>query len=445
MASLEAGKGSGAIPKTSSRELRQKATIDYKQMHEGTRHKATVSVGSKGSSGEPLRLLDETPDKDGFGAVAAADLDPGHEDAEKVLHDLDREIEELETSLKVVHSQLKAASLRKERQQRSDRLDKLRRELFVAEQQLQQAEEEGELKRKDSKSRKLVTETAKSKLSKTGLSSKVVGDSSTEPRGVKFKNSEEVTLTDLRSLSGLNSEVDRQMSALGIQSEPSQSDNSTSTESDTSVDFDWDASSQAVKRSKKKSRKSGLYKKSSDTVKFPQIWPHSALQFEYVSDSVSFMSLDISKFVAGEIEVVLSKRTGAEEKLGMLKMLRKIMYFANLYEWKALLKFYAAWVRRIEVGLSSWSDNPSEIETPMLACCPLRSKVAPKKEFSRAPEQVWWCPDYNKLGCNLGSSHQKVIKGQSRSVSHFCSVCHKNDKVRLDHPKSSSACPYSQK
>ena len=80
----------------------------------------------------------------------------------------------------------------------------------------------------------------------------------------------------------------------------------------------------------------------SDTVQFPQIWPLSALQFEYVSGSVSFMSLDIKMFVAGELEVILSKRVGATEKLGRLKLLKKMMYFANIYEWKALLKFYAA-------------------------------------------------------------------------------------------------------
>ena len=32
-----------------------------------------------------------------------------------------------------------------------------------------------------------------------------------------------------------------------------------------------------------------------------------------------------------------------------------------------------------------------------------------------------------------------------RSVRHFCSVCYKNDKVKLEHPKASSACPYFQK
>ena len=104
-----------------------------------------------------------------------------------------------------------------------------------------------------------------------------------------------------------------------------------------------------------------------------------------------------------------------------------------------------AWVRRIEIGLSKWSDNSSEIETPMFACYPLKTIKLSKKELPKAQDQVWWCPDYNKQACYLCSSHQKVIKGQMRSVRHFCSVCYKNDKVKLEHPKASSACPYFQK
>ena len=45
---------------------------------------------------------------------------------EKLLSDLDWEIEELETSLNDVSSQLKQTSLKKEKKQRNDRLDKLR-------------------------------------------------------------------------------------------------------------------------------------------------------------------------------------------------------------------------------------------------------------------------------------------------------------------------------
>ena len=124
---------------------------------------------------------------------------------------------------------------------------------------------------------------------------------------------------------------------------------------------------QSVKCSKSKKCKSGLYQKSADSVLVPQFWPHTALQYEYVSESVEFMSLDIKRFVAGEIKIVIGTRTPSAEKASRLKLLRKLMYFANIYEWSALLRFYAAWMRKIEVGLSTWSDDQSKIETPMLA------------------------------------------------------------------------------
>ena len=117
------------------RSSRTELTIDYKAMHDGR-----LVAGTD---------CDETYDsargKEGARAATASDL--GHKgEQEKLLSDLDREIETLETSLNEVSSQLKQASLKKEKKQRMDRLDKLRRELFVAEQQLRKTEEEGELK-----------------------------------------------------------------------------------------------------------------------------------------------------------------------------------------------------------------------------------------------------------------------------------------------------------
>ena len=86
------------------------------------------------------------------------DGDLGHKDTAQSLLDLDREINGFETSIREVNSQLKAASLWKEHKLRTDRLRKLKRELFVAEQQLQKSEEEGELNKKDTtKSQKLMT------------------------------------------------------------------------------------------------------------------------------------------------------------------------------------------------------------------------------------------------------------------------------------------------
>ena len=43
------------------------------------------------------------------------------------------------------------------------------------------------------------------------------------------------------------------------------------------------------------------------------------------------------------------------------------MYYANIYEWSRLLQYYAVWVRRIEMGLNTWKDDPAQIEPAMLA------------------------------------------------------------------------------
>ena len=352
--------GPGARHK--ERSSRTKQTIDYKAMHDGRLFAGTDcdETGSYASA----------RGKEGARAATASDL--GHEgEQEKLLSDLDREIEELETSLNEVSSQLKQASLKKEKKQPMDRLDKLRQELFVAEQQLRKTEEKGELKTE--KSRKCVTKRSVAKPSKVKTKD---SEAKLSTKTVKFPKPSDVSLTELRALPSLNAEVSEQLSALGLQSESSESDRSSH---DSDSDSDSDSGHEILSKSKKKTLQSGLYKKSADTVKFPQIWPHSTLQFEFVSESVSFMSLDIKMFVAGELEIVLSWRISASEKLGRLKLLKKIMYFSNIYKWHAMLKFYAAWIRRIEIGLNKWSDESNEIETPMLARFPLKGRVQTKK------------------------------------------------------------------
>lgn len=252
----------------------------------------------------------------------------------------------------------------------------------------------------------------------------------------------EISLPQLRKMPDLSRKVNKQMSFLGLVSDSTQSDDSDSSGKDYTEAL---VEAPVVKKSKRKKCKSGLYKKSSDSVLFPQIWPHSALQYEYVSESVDFMSLDIKTFVAGELEIILGKRIPAAEKLGRLRFLKKIMYLANTYEWSALLKFYAAWVRRIEVGLTAWSDDPSEIENLMLAKYPLKNRFQSKKSatYLKEQDQIWWCADYNKQRCSFSSStHQKSVKGHMRQVKHICGACYRADKKQLEHPESSSACPY---
>ncbi|VDI35777.1 Hypothetical predicted protein [Mytilus galloprovincialis] len=66
------------------------------------------------------------------------------------------------------------------------------------------------------------------------------------------------------------------------------------------------------------------------------------------------------------MEIIVSCKSD-KEKNGRLTLLKKISYYYELYDWKALLQFYAAWIRRVESGQNKWSDDTADIETPLLA------------------------------------------------------------------------------
>ena len=74
---------------------------------------------------------------------------------------------------------------------------------------------------------------------------------------------------------------------------------------------------------KKKKKKSQVCpKKASDKVKHPHIWPHSVLQYQFVSQVVQLKDLSFKMFVAGELEILMSKIFKKEFK-GRLSLLKK--------------------------------------------------------------------------------------------------------------------------
>ena len=182
-----------------------------------------------------------------------------------------------------------------------------------------------------------------------------------------------------------------------------------------------------------------MSKKASDKDKHPQIWPHSVLQFEFVSENVKFKDLDLKMFAAGELEILMTKTSKSEFK-GRMRFLKKLVYFASLCDWKRLLQYYAAWLRRIEMGMNSWHDNLSVIESAMLLNKPY-SRKSGTDSISKS-DQVWWCADYNNNKCSMQAAHNKNLSGRTRFVQHICSACWKPDKKRLQHPENSTACPH---
>ncbi|CAC5370149.1 unnamed protein product [Mytilus coruscus] len=98
---------------------------------------------------------------------------------------------------------------------------------------------------------------------------------------------------------------------------------------------------------RKNKRKSGLVVSSKHKTKYQQDCPQSKLQLEYANKKIKFEDLKFHQFVAGEMEIIVSCKND-KEKNGRLTLLKKISYYYELYDWKALLQFYAAWIRRVE-------------------------------------------------------------------------------------------------
>jgi hypothetical protein len=75
-------------------------------------------------------------------------------------------------------------------------------------------------------------------------------------------------------------------------------------------------------------------------------------------------SSNTSESVAGELEIISSRKIKIDERNTRLSLLKKIVYYSNIYQWKALLDFYDAFLRQIETGVKTWKDNPGELEVP---------------------------------------------------------------------------------
>ena len=295
---------------------------------------------------------------------------------------LDHEIAEMEKSILETQAKLEHLERASQVQSKKDKLSKMKARLGKNQQKLQAAAEKGEKKHSSS--------------------SKLCDDAKTTDSRVKA--------ADLRDNVKLKKNANRKMKSLGLFSDNEQSVDSSSdsssessegsvlsdsehrhkpaskshkssrhytySESDrsgSSDSLDSSKKSRHLHKNKKRSKKSGMSKRASDRVKYPQVWPHTLLQYEFVSEHMSFKKLDMKMFFAAKLEILTSKISKSEFR-GRLKFLKKIAYFTNIYDWSQLLNYYAAWLRRIEMGFNSWSDEPAQIENAVLASKMLRRK-----------------------------------------------------------------------
>ena len=115
---------------------------------------------------------------------------------------------------------------------------------------------------------------------------------------------------------------------------------------------------------------------------------------------MSFEDLEFNFFVTGELEIISDNKISDKEKKGRIKLLKKISYFYELYEWKGIKQLYAHIIRQIENGLADWTH---EVETPLLikyVKIEQRGKQSEQKKIAQKDENVFYCSCYQRKQCS---------------------------------------------
>ena len=128
----------------------------------------------------------------------------------------------------------------------------------------------------------------------------------------------------------------------------------------------------------------------------------------------------------GELEIISGEKISKIEKVGRFDPLKKIIYYSNSYEFKGLKAFYAAWLREIELGKKSWTDDSGQIEAAILSKHLRTQKTAQsagsvssssKKENSNTAgdsDKVWFCNLYQRNKYPHKASH--LISSRSKKA-----------------------------
>lgn len=193
-----------------------------------------------------------------------------------------------------------------------------------------------------------------------------------------------MTLPKLRAMTDLSKTVDQRVEQLNLL--PSD---------DSGTDDEGDNLKQSAVESSPPSHpgklKSGRKAKATSDVLYPQRWPHSFLCLTRAQREFKYEELILAEFVAGYVQV-LCKDISPLEWAAREKHQVSSMYFAQQYEWSAVLNFHGSVLLEIERGLVTWGDPFLHLESRTLYGNPLQGK----SPTSSSPAPVLFCRDYQR-------------------------------------------------
>ena len=174
--------------------------------------------------------------------------------------------------------------------------------------------------------------------------------------------------------------------------------------------------------------KLGRKAKPTNSVLYPQLWPQSFICLTRVQREVIYEVLSLAEFVAGYAQILHSKDISALERSERLKHLVSLVYFAQQFEWSAVLNFRGAVLLKIAWSLSKWGDSFLHLESRTLYGHPLPDKWSLKssvkssvKPSSQVP--ILFCRDYQRDACANASEHYGYSRGERKWLKHICATC----------------------
>ena len=165
--------------------------------------------------------------------------------------------------------------------------------------------------------------------------------------------------------------------------------------------------------------KSGQEAKATSKVLYPQRWPHSFLYLTQAQRKVKYEELTLAEFVAGYAQILLCKDISPLECTERKKHLILLMYFAEQYEWSAILNFHGSILLEIERGLVHCGDSYLHLESKTLYRHPLQEKSPTSS--SSAPLLFW--RDYQQEQCISVKDHFGFIRAERKWLKHICAAC----------------------
>ena len=248
-----------------------------------------------------------------------------------------------------------------------------------------------------------------------------------------------VTLPELRAMQDLLQQADRRVAQLGLVDS-----------SDSDSDHDGVEPSVHVHAKEKsasnvggKSLKSGRESKFTTTVLFPQLWPHSFLSLMNARHDIKYDDLTLEEFVAGYGQILQSPDIEEIERSARLKHLVSPMYFAQQYEWQAVLSFHGAVLLEIERGLLKWGDSLFHLESRTLYGHPKTPKSSTSGGSSTSSTTVLYCRDFQRQQCSFNQAHYGYLRGERKWLRHICSDCWVQSRKQEHHRAGSSDCPFA--